>query len=182
MDVLKEYQEQLSKLLVDAQRAFAGVRTNRPHTGLVEDLKVNHYGGAFPVKQLGSVGVMPPREIRIEVWDAGAVAAVAKAIESSALGLTANTEGNVVRIFLPELSDERRAELVRYVSKVAEEHRIKVRHARDEANKKIQKMFEAGEVGEDQKFKLKESVQKATGEWNEEVEKLVEVKNKEISN
>ncbi len=180
MDILQDFKNVLAKLLDEVKTALAGVRTNRPNTGLVEDLKVSHYGGTFPVKQLGSVGVMPPREIRIEVWDASAVPAVAKAIETSALGLTANTEGNVIRIFLPELSDERRKELTKYIGTVAEEHRIKVRHARDEANKRVQKAFDGGELTEDQKFRTKEDIQKATDGWNEAVDALVEKKEEEI--
>lgn len=181
MDTLQEFKDQIGKLLEEVKRQIGSVRTNRPHAGLVEDIKVGHYGGTFPVKQLGSVGVMPPREIRIEVWDAGAVPAVAKAIEASSLGLTANIEGNVVRLFLPELSDERRKELVKYAGQIAEEHRIKMRHARDEANKRAQRLFDEGALTEDQKFKLKEDIQKATDEWNDNVKKLVEAKIQEIS-
>lgn len=180
MDILNEFKSTLAKLSEEVKAGVASVRTNRPHTGLVEDIKVSHYGGTFPVKQLGSVGVTPPREIRIEVWDESAVAAVAKAVETSPLGLTANVEGNVVRIFLPELSDERRKELVKYVGTVAEEHRIKVRHARDEANKRVTHALDAGEITEDQKFRLKEDIQKATDEWNKATEAAVEKKTEEI--
>ena len=180
MDILKDFKAALAKLLDEVKAGVASVRTNRPHAGLVESILVNHYGGTFPVKQLGSVGVTPPREIRIEVWDATAVPAVAKAIEASSLGLTANVEGNIVRLFLPELSDERRKELVKYVGQVAEEHRIKVRHARDEANKRTQKAFDDSELSEDQKFRLKEDIQKATDEWNKAVETVVAKKTEEI--
>lgn len=180
MEILNDFKNTLAKLTDEVKAAVASVRTNRPHSGLVEDIKVNHYGGVFPVKQLGSVGVTPPREIRIEVWDATAVAAVAKAIESSSLGLTANVEGNIIRMFLPELSDERRKELIKYIGQVAEEHRIKVRHARDEANKRTQKALDGGELTEDQKFRLKEDIQKATDEWNKAVGAIVEKKTEEI--
>jgi ribosome recycling factor len=180
MEILNEFKTTLAKLLDEVKSGIGSVRTNRPHAGLVEDIKVNHYGGVFPIKQLGSVGVTPPREIRVEAWDASAVPAIAKAIESSPLGLTANVEGNVLRIFLPELSDERRKELTKYVGTIAEEHRIKVRHARDEANKRVQKTFDADELTEDQKFRLKEDVQKATDEWNKAVEAAVAKKTEEI--
>ncbi|MDP3975087.1 MAG: ribosome recycling factor [Candidatus Jorgensenbacteria bacterium] len=180
MEAFEIFKTQLAKFLEDVKRELSSVRTNRPHAGLVEDIKVHHYGGVFPVKQLGSVGVMPPREIRVEVWDREATSAVAKAIETSSLGLSANTEGNVIRIFLPELSLERRRELTKYVSQIVEEHRIKVRHARDEANKKIHKLLDDGEITEDQKFKLKEDVQKATDAWNKSAETAMETKAKEI--
>lgn len=181
MDPLQNFNEQLKGFLEGVRRELSSVRTNRPHPGLVEDVKVNHYGGTFPLRQLGSVNVMPPREIRIEVWDASAVPAVAKAVETSALGLTANVDGNVIRIFLPELSDERRRELVKYVGTIAEGYRIKVRHARDDANKDVQKRSEEGEFTEDQKFKLKEGIQKATEQWNRSVEEAVAAKEKDIT-
>ncbi|MFH0806760.1 MAG: ribosome recycling factor [Candidatus Brennerbacteria bacterium] len=182
MEILNEFKSMLAKLLEEVKAGVSSVRTNRPHSGLVEEIKVNHYGGIFPIKQLGSVGVTPPREIHIEAWDASAVPAIAKAIEASPLGLTANVEGNVLRIFLPALSDERRKELTKYVGTIAEEHRIKVRHVRDDANKNVQKALDADELTEDQKFRLKEDIQKATDEWNKNVEKLVETKIAEISN
>lgn len=182
MDILNGFTTLLAQLLEEVKAGIGSVRTNRPHAGLVEDIKVTHYGGTFPIKQLGSVGVTPPREIRVEAWDVSAVSAIAKAIESSPLGLTANVEGNVLRIFLPELSDERRKELTKYIGQVAEEHRIKVRHARDDANKRAQRAFDESELTEDQKFRLKEDIQKATDEWNKNVEKMVEAKIQEISN
>ena len=182
MDILNEFKVALAKISEEVKAGIGSVRTNRPHSGLVEDIKVNHYGGVFPIRQLGSVGVTPPREIRIEAWDANAVPAMVKAIETSPLGLTANVEGNVLRIFLPALSDERRKELTKYVGQVAEEHRIKVRHTRDDANKSVQRAFDADELTEDQKFRLKEDIQKATDEWNKNVEKIVDAKILEISN
>lgn len=181
MELLNEFKADLAKLLEEMKTEIGAIRTNRPHAGLVENITVSHYGGVFPVRQLGSVGVVPPREIRIEVWDVSAVPAIAKAIESSPLGLAARAEANIVRIFLPELSDERRRELVKHAGVVAEERRIKMRHLRDEANKRAQKAFDAGELTEDQKFRLKDDIQKITDEWNENVEKAVKAKIQEIS-
>ncbi len=162
------------------KKAYSGVRASRPNTALVEDLKVEYYGQVMPVKQLGTVGVRPPREIDIQVWDQNAVPLVVKAIESSSLNLSANVTGNSIRINLPELSRERREELTKYVKKITEEHRIQLRHLRDEANKKVQSSFDTGEIAEDQKFKLKESIQKEVDKINEEVEKLLENKIREI--
>lgn len=157
-----------------------GVRANRPSAALVEDLKVEYYGNLTPLKHMASISVKPPREINIQVWDKEAVNAVAKAIELSDLGLSANTEDNVIRVFLPELSEERRKELVRHVKKILETFRIKVRQAREEANQKVDDLFDKKEISEDDKFKIKEQVQEET-EWaNEEIEKIFEAKEKEI--
>lgn len=167
-------------MLQNLKKAFSGVRTSRPNTGLVEDIKVEYYGQTMPIKQLGTVGVHPPREIDIQVWDQNAVPMIAKAIESSSLKLSANVSGNSIKINLPELSQERREELMKYVKKMTEEHKIEVRHLRDEINRKVEASFDEGEMSEDQKFKLKEGIQKEIDKTNSEIEKLLEGKIKEI--
>jgi ribosome recycling factor len=179
--LIEEYKGRLKELMEGFKRELQGVRTNRPHPGLVEDLKVDYYGQTLPVKQLGSVSVVPPREIQIHVWDGNAAASVAKALEGAALGFSVSAEGNIVRIHLPELSAERRKELVRYVGRLAEETRIKVRRERDEWNKRIQKLSDDHELSEDQKFKHKEEVQKATEASGKEIDAAVAAKTGEIN-
>ncbi len=158
----------------------SGVRTSRPSAALVENLRASYYDQSTPLKQLGSISVIPPREIVIQVWDKGAVPAVVKAVEGAGIGLTANTEGTTIRLFLPELSHERREELVKYVRKMTEEHRIQLRHLRDEVNKQIQRQLDAGEVNEDQRFRLKEEVQKRTDATNADIDRILEAKVKEV--
>ncbi|MDI6734000.1 MAG: ribosome recycling factor [Patescibacteria group bacterium] len=179
-NLLEEFKNQSGHIVEALKKEMNGIRTNRPATALVEDLKVDYYGQFLPLKQLGTVGITPPREIHIQVWDKGVVGSVVKAIETSSLGLTANTEGNVIRIYLPELSLERREELKKHVKRVAEDRRIKIRHLRDEINKKVQKAFDDSELNEDQKFKLKEEIQKQTDKVNQDIEKVIEAKTKEI--
>ena len=178
---VEAFKEHAAHLFDDLKRELVGIRTNRPSAGLVEDLKVSYYGELLPMKQVASITVVPPREIDIQVWDKEAVSGVLKAIEASSLGLTAKAEGNVVRLYLPELSEERRAELVKHVKRVAEEHRIVLRHLRDEVNKKLQKSFDDHEINEDQKFALREEVQDHTELVNGDIESLVGAKVAEIS-
>ncbi len=180
--LIEEYKNHLKALKEGLARELQGVRTNRPHPGLVEDIKVDYYGQSLPVKQLGSVSVAPPREIQVHVWDAAAAAAVAKALAGAGAGFSVSGEGNIVRVHLPELSEERRKEMVRYVGKLAEETRIKVRRERDEWNKKIQKLSDDRELSEDQKFKQKEEIQKVTEELGKEMESAVAAKVKEVEN
>lgn len=180
MNPLDEFKTGIAGALQELKKEVGGVRANRPSATLLEDIRVNYYGEQTPMKHLGSVSVQPPRELIIQIWDAGAVAAAAKAIESTALGLTPNIEGNTIRIFLPELSSERREELKKYVKKIAEQFRIQVRQLREAANKAIESQFDEGELGEDQKFKLKEDVQKHTEATNKEIEKLIDAKMVEI--
>lgn len=178
--ILETCKTELKKVVDSFRKEIAGVRTNRPSAALVEDIKVPYYGTMTPLKHVGSVGIVPPREIHIQVWDGGAVQAVAKAIEASALGLSPQAEGNVVRVFLPELSAERREEFVRHVKKVAEQHRIQVRQARDESNKEVEKQEEEGAIGEDERFKLREAIQKEVDAANAALSDALEEKVNEI--
>ena len=134
----------------------------------------------MPVRQIGTVGVMPPREITIQVWDESVIPNVIKAIESAQLGFSSRNDGKIIRINLPELSEERRVELKKHVKKIEEEYRIRVRHARDEVNKQIQNACDDHTVSEDQKFTLKEKVQKHTEATNKKLETLCETKIQEL--
>lgn len=180
MNPLEEFKMGIAGAIQELKKEVGGVRANRPSAVLLEDIKVNYYGTQTPMKHLGSISVQPPRELTIQIWDASAVAPATKAIESAALGLTPNVEGNAIRIFLPELSSERREELKKYVKKIAEQFRIQVRQLREVANKAIDSQFDEGELGEDQKFKLREDVQKHTEATNKEIEKVVDAKMVEI--
>ncbi|MEK7593471.1 MAG: ribosome recycling factor [Patescibacteria group bacterium] len=177
---MQDLQLKLSEIIKHFKEQMAGIRGGRPNPKLIEDIGVEYFGQKLTVKQLGSIGVIPPTTIQISAWDKGAVSAIAKAIESSNLNVSANTEGNLIRINLPPLSSERRQELIKIAKKEAEESKIKIRHSRDEMNKKINLQAEKGEITEDDKFKLKEDIQKAIDKTNEEIEKILENKIKEI--
>ena len=171
-----------TKGIVDSfKKEIGGIRSNRPSASLVEDLKVSYYDQMTPIKHVGSIGVVPPREIQIQVWDKGAISSVVRAIETSQLGLSAQVEGNIIRIYLPELSQERRGELIRYVKKIAEQYRIQIRHSRDEVNKQIQKLCDNNEISEDDKFAYREKVQDIVDGANEDIEKYLSLKIKEIN-
>ncbi len=180
--LIEEFKTQGRHLAEGFKKEISGVRSNRPTPALLEDLKVSCYGQIMPLKQVSSINIVPPREMDIHVWDKDAVSAVTKAIESSGLGLSASAEGNIIRVFLPELSKERREELTKHLKHLAEESRIKLRHFRDETNKKIQKALDNGEISEDAKFKLKKEVQDETDKTNEAIEKILERKIKEVEN
>ena len=168
-EIIKYFKDQISS-----------IRSGRPTPKLVENLPVDYLNQKMTIKQLGSISIVPPTTIQISVWDAQAIFSVSKAIESSNLSVVANIDGNLVRINLPPLSSERRQDLIKVVKKEAEEAKIKIRHIRDEENKKINRQEEEGEIGEDQKFKLKEETQKEIDKANEEIERILENKIKEI--
>ncbi|MBI5079439.1 ribosome recycling factor [Candidatus Wolfebacteria bacterium] len=179
-DVLKDLELKSGEAIRYFKDQLSGIRGGRPTAKLVEDISVEYFGRKMAVKQLGAISVVPPKEIQISVWDKEVLPIIAKAIELS-LNVGVNTEGNLLRIFLPPLSEERRQELVKLVRREAEETKIKIRGSRDEAMKKIKTQEEEKLIGEDEKFRLKDEIQKITDKANAETEKILENKIKEIS-
>lgn len=159
---------------------LSSIRGGRPNAKLVEDISVEYFGQRLPIKQLGSINMIPPREIQISVWDKNAASVVLKAIETSNLNVGVNLDGNIIRINLPPLSGERRQELIKLVKKETEDAKIKIRGIRDEENKEIGRQFDSKEISEDEKFKLKEKVQGIIDKTNGEIENILESKIKEI--
>lgn len=180
MDILKNLEVKILEALKRFKEQLAGIRGGRPTSKLVEDIPVEYFGQKLAIKQLGSISIIPPREIQVSVWDKNVAPVVLKAIESSNLNASANIDGNLVKINLPPLSGERRQELVKIVKKEAEETRVRIRNIRDEANKEINRRFGDKKISEDEKFKLKEEVQKLIDKSNEEIEKILGNKIKEI--
>jgi len=180
MDIITDFKSQLDSVLISLKKELALLRSNRPSPALIEDIKVSCYNQILTIKQLGSISVIPPREINVYVWDKEVISNVMKALETSGYGFSVQNEGSLIRVFLPELSEERRKELLKKAKQITEEHRIKIRNLRDEVNKKIQKDFEERRINEDLKFKFREKVQKEVDQTNAEVEKLLESKIKEI--
>ena len=180
-EILKEL-ENKTKIFIDAlKQEFLTMRSNRPSPKMVEDIPVEAYGQKMTVKQLGAISIVPPIQIQVAVWDKSVVNAVAKAIESSNLKVNASIDGVVIKINLPPLSDERRKEMEKVVKKQTEETKIKIRSLRDEANKKITKAFDDSAISEDDKFNLKDKIQKEVDRANGEIEKILENKIKEIN-
>lgn len=177
---LKLLDEKLKAVVLNLASEFQTIRSSRPSPRMVEDIKVEQYGQQMSIKALGSISVVPPREINISLWDASAVSAVAKAIESSSLNVAANVDGNLIRINLPALTDERKKEMEKVIKRMSEDMRIRVRSQRDDANKEIKKMQDDSILSEDAAFKKKEEVQKLVDKTNEEIEKLLNSKIKEI--
>lgn len=175
-----DLENKISESIKHFKEQIAAIRGNRPNPKLVEDILVDYSGQKLSVKQLGSISVVLPNGIQISVWDKQTVGGIVKAIESSNLNVSASADGNSIRINLPPLSSERRQELIKVVKKEAEEAKIKIRHLRDEANKKINRQADEGEITEDDKFKFKKDAQKAVDKGNEEIEKILGNKIKEI--
>ncbi len=179
--LIKELETHLQAAVKHLEDELRAVRSNRPSVQLIEDIKVDYYGQPLTVKQLGSLAIQPPRDIAVSVWDKNAVGAVSKAIEAAKAGFSVSTDGNAVRVALPPLTDERRAELIKLIKKMTEETRIVVRHYRDDIIKKLKFAEDEKKVNEDQVFRTKEQIQKAVDQCNDRVEKALDGKIREIS-
>jgi len=180
-NIIEDFKKSVRNAITAFKEEMAGIRASRPSTALLENVQVSYYGQTMPIKHVAAISIAPPRDISIQAWDKEAVPAIAKAIESSSLGLNPQAEGMVIRIRLPELSQERREELIRHVKKISEQSRIQIRTLRDDSNKKIQAMFDKGECNEDEKFKFKEQIQKETDDTNKQIESILKLKIDEIN-
>jgi len=177
---LKEIEAAFQKLTDRLREEFRLIRSSRPSVDLVSQLKVVYFDDVLTVQQLGSLSVVPPRELRISVWDKNAVGPVTSAIAETSAGFSLSNDGNTIRAVLPSLSSERREELVKLIRKTAEGTRIEIRSKRDEAMKRTKSAEEKKEVREDQAFAAKEKVQGFVNAANARVEALVEEKIKEL--
>lgn len=175
-NILKETEKDMKKAVEYYKQEISGFRTSRASTALVEEIKVEYYGSKIPIKQLGTISIPEHNQIMIQVWDQNATSAIEKAIREE-LNLNPTVQGNVIRVTLPPLTEERRRELVRLLHKITEEARVKVRNARRDAKEMIE---ELEGVSEDEKKRALERLQKLTDKYIEEINKLMEAKEKEI--
>ncbi|MCS6957279.1 MAG: ribosome recycling factor [Aquificaceae bacterium] len=175
-DIFKSTEEDMKKAVSYFKNEIAGLRTGRASTSLVEELKVDYYGSRVPLKQLGSISVTEINQLTIQLWDTNAVPSVEKAIMES-LNLTPQRQGNVLRITLPPLTEERRKELVRMLHKMAEEARVAIRNIRRDAKEIIEDLEG---VSEDEIKRGIERLQKLTDKYIEEINQLAEAKEREI--
>jgi ribosome recycling factor len=159
---------------------LGSLRTGRATPSLVEPIQVEAYGATMPLTQVATVSVPEPRLLSVQVWDRGMTAAVEKAIRQSDLGLNPQTEGQVIRLRIPEMNEQRRKEMVKVAHKYAEEARIAVRHVRRDGLDLLKKLEKDGTIGEDEEKRQAEQVQKATDSFVAEVEQVVAAKEKEI--
>ncbi|ABD07527.1 ribosome recycling factor [Rhodopseudomonas palustris HaA2] len=162
------------------QHELGGLRTGRAAASMLEPVQVDAYGTHMPLNQLATVTVPEPRLLSVQVWDKSMVRAVEKAIVDSNLGLSPATEGQVLRLRIPELNQDRRKELVKVAHKYAEAARVAVRHVRRDGLDTIKKLEKSHEISEDDQKRLDQEVQKATDSAISEIDQLLASKEKEI--
>jgi len=162
------------------KQELGGLRTGRASASLLEPVQVEAYGTHMPLNQLATVSVPEPRLLSVQVWDRSMVHAVEKAIINSNLGLSPSTEGQVLRLRIPELNQDRRKEMVKVAHKYAEAARVAVRHVRRDALDLLKKLEKDGKVSEDDQVRMAAEVQKATDQGIHEIDASLAAKEKEI--
>lgn len=180
--ILKNFQENSKGILDEFLAEIRSVRTGRPNTLLLEQIKIDCYGQQTPLKHLASLSVIPPNAVLIEPWDKSILDNIKKAIEQSSLGITPQKENNQIKIYFPPLTQERKNELIKFVGGIKEKYRIKLRKLREEILEEIESAFQKKELSEDEKFRLKEEIQKLLDKTNKELDdyedkKIIEIQN-----
>ena len=179
-DFLKDAREHMDKS-VDATRGkFGSVRTGRASPALLDRIVVDYYGAMTPLKQLATVSAPEARLLTVQPYDKSSVKAIERAILESDIGLTPNNDGNIIRLQVPELTEERRRELVKVVRGLAEEGKVAIRNIRRDTMHDLRELRDAGEAGSDDEHRAEEALQKLTDEKVKELDALVKSKEEEI--
>jgi ribosome recycling factor len=178
--LLKDLRRRMDGALEVLRKEFGGLRTGRASASLLEPITVTAYGGAMPLNQLANVSVPEPRMITVQVWDRAMVKAVDKAIRESGLGLNPQTEGQVIRVPIPDLNEERRRELTKVTARYAEQARVSIRNVRRDGIEMLRRQEKDGDISQDQQRKLQQDVQHVTDEYVRRVDDALAQKDKEI--
>jgi ribosome recycling factor len=179
-EIKKSTDMKMQKSLSLLAQELAKLRTGRASPALLEGIKVEYYGSQLPLNQVATISIPEPRLIIIQPWDKTALPNIEKAIFKSAVGLTPNNDGTVIRLAVPPLTTERREELIKLTLRMAEETKVAIRNIRREANNEIKRIEKDKKISEDESFKAHEDIQHATDEFIKKVDDVQKDKEKEI--
>ncbi|HEV2571467.1 ribosome recycling factor [Methylocella sp. CPCC 101449] len=177
---IADLQRRMQSSIQSLKHEYSGLRTGRASAALLDPVQVVAYGQSMPLNQVATVSVPEPRLLAVQVWDKGMVGAVDKAVRDANLGLNPTTEGQTLRIRIPELNEQRRKELAKIAHKYAEEARVAVRHIRRDGIDQLKKMLKDKAISEDDEKRFSNDVQKATDKAVAEVDQVLAAKEKEI--
>lgn len=178
--VLKEASQQMDRNLEAIGREFSGVRTGKASPALLDSVQVPAYGSVMPLKQTATVTAPEAQLIVVQPWDTSLIDIVAKAIQTADLGLNPSVDGNLIRVAIPALNEERRREMVKLLHRMAEEGRVAVRHARHKAKSEIEREKKDGELGEDEMRRELDALQDLTNEHISKLDDLLSRKETEV--
>jgi ribosome recycling factor len=179
-DLIKEAENHMKGTIEATKKELAAVRTGRANAGILDRVMVEYYGTPTPLNQLANINVPEARMILVQPWDKSALGAIEKAIQKADLGLNPVNDGLILRLPVPQLTEERRKELAKLVKKEAEEKRVVIRNLRRDTNEKIKALEKEGKVSEDEGKRGLEETQKLTDKYIVEIDKLLEQKEKEV--
>ncbi|HHX42393.1 MAG TPA: ribosome recycling factor [Chloroflexi bacterium] len=179
-DVLLEIEERMEKAVGALRTDLMGIRTGRASPALVERIMVEAYGSTMPLNQTATIAVPEPRLLTIRPWDASIIGAIERAILKSDLGLTPSSDGKIIRLPIPTLTDERRRDLARMVNRRVEEGRVAVRNLRRDGLKELEALEKNKEISEDDLFRAKEDLQELTDQYVKKIDEIGEQKQAEI--
>ena len=176
----KSYNLKMDKAIEVFLKELSSLRTGRANAAMLDLVKVDVYGQQMPINQVGSITTPEPRMINIQVWDASNVALVDAAIKKSDLGLNPQIDGQLIRLPVPELNEERRTELKKLIKSIGEKCKVSIRNIRREANEELKKLLKSKDIGEDEEKSSEKNVQSITDEHIKTVDEKVSLKEKEI--
>ena len=176
---LQQYEDKMKKTIEFLETDFSSIRAGRANPHVLDKLRVDYYGTPTPIQQVGNITIPEARMIQIAPWEKTLIKSIEKAILASDIGITPSNDGSVIRLVFPELTEERRKDLVKEVKKKAEEGKVAVRNIRRDGNDSFKKLAKA-EVSEDEIKELTDKLQKLTDQYIKDIDKLMEEKSKEI--
>jgi ribosome recycling factor len=179
-ELIEDAKDRMGKSVEHARAEFATVRTGRASASLLDRIEVDYYGTPTPLRQLSTINVPEPRMLTVQPFDPGSIKGIEKAIQESDLGLTPSNDGKIVRLPIPQLTEERRKELVKVVRNMAEEHRVAVREIRRDAMRHLKELVDSGDVGADEEHRGEGRVQELTDEHTKHIDDLLKHKEAEV--
>ncbi|WP_027623458.1 ribosome recycling factor [Clostridium lundense] len=179
-EIITTAEGKMQKTVSVLKKELGSMKAGRANPAMLDKIEVEYYGTMTPLSQVGSISVPEPRVLQIQPWDKSAIKAIEKAILKSDLGLNPNNDGTVIRLLIPELTEETRKNLVKNVKKTGEEAKIAIRSIRRDCNDKIKALKKESDISEDEIKKAEDDIQKKTDNFVKEIDKIIEVKEKEI--
>lgn len=179
-DIHKDHEDRMKKALDVLRKEYGSLRAGRATPALLDKITVDYYGTPTPINQVANISVPEPRMIVLQPWEKSMFNAIEKAILKSDLGLTPSSDGSVIRLTIPQLTKERRSELVKVVHKKAEESRVAIRNLRRDANDSIKKLEKDKTISEDETKKAQDDIQKLTDKYIKEIDTVMAAKEKEV--
>ena len=179
-EVLKNTEESMAAAIEHLQHDLSGIRTGKANPALLDSIRVDYFGQQVPLKQVASIAVPDPRLITIQPWDKSVVPEIEKAILGSELGLNPQNDGTIIRLPIPQLTEERRKDLVKAVKRLGEDAKVSLRNIRRNVNEDIKKLEKSHDIGEDEMHSNQEEIQKLTDSYVKQVEEVISAKEKDV--